>query len=220
MRVDRIGDAGMSLVELLIALSILAIMLTLAVFELDLGQARWVLAAAERERIGREFSVQKALRDVTEGLLPRGGVVDQACPQQLDLKESGVVMTGVGILPGLISRGGPARFSILIEDETLWLAYKICDRRAVGDETKVWELAKGVRAVEAELVSSLDGGNAVYVDGLKTRALEFGQAEKDVSLIYYRISWDDGSDDRLIVGEVRMTKSPLCAPGARKAGCS
>ncbi len=222
MRVDgpsiQAKQSGMSLVELVIALSLLALIMTLAFFELNLAQQRWTKTAEDSAALDERISIDRFVRDLAAGILPIQPIVTKFCGEPLLIGEGETLFEAIGFLPPPLPTAQPARMQMSLIEQSLELRYRLCSD---NQQERVWSVAQGVRSAEFLLIKSHGHRDLSYVQNSPIERLAFGQTEQDASLFRLNITWPSETNHKplVVIAPIRITRLPFCGPQMQRAGC-
>lgn len=115
-RRHKTGDTGFTLIEILIAISILGIMMLILTGALRIGAESWEAGEARIERANRVFVVQNFLRRHVATLLPLSAVNAKG-EMEPAVNGIGNAFSYIAALPDQLEGGGLYRFTIYLTGE-------------------------------------------------------------------------------------------------------
>jgi general secretion pathway protein J len=109
------GEAGFTLVELLVGLALFSLLVTLLFDNVRFGLRAWHSAGTSAEQFERSMISQDLLRRTIGNLYPMMVVTNGALQQQIDFEGTREVISFLGNAPIASNGGGRFRFSIFVE---------------------------------------------------------------------------------------------------------
>jgi general secretion pathway protein J len=115
---DVVGDreAGFTLVELLVALALFSLLVTLLFDNVRGGVQAWRHGSQYAEDLGRRANVQDSLRRLIGNLYPMA-VADSGGVPRIDFEGSNEFISFLGSAPIVVSAGGQFRYKVFIEQQ-------------------------------------------------------------------------------------------------------
>lgn len=113
---DANGEAGFTLVELLVALALFSLLVILLFDNVRAGLQAWRHSGQYAEDIGRRASVQDTLRRLIGNLYPMA-VHDGSGVQRIDFDGARDRIAFLGGAPTVLSSGGRFRYAVSLEGE-------------------------------------------------------------------------------------------------------
>jgi general secretion pathway protein J len=113
---DTGGEAGFTLVELLVALALFSLLVTLLFDNVRLGLQAWRHSGQYAEDVGRRAGVQDTLRRLVGNLYPMA-VADGSGVQRTDFEGGKDRITFLSGAPTALGSGGRFRYAVSVERE-------------------------------------------------------------------------------------------------------
>lgn len=114
VRIEDNGEAGFTLVEMLVALALFSLLVTVLFSNVQFGLKAWNKTSASTEQIDRAVVVQDVLRRIVGGLYPMATSENGAQPL-VDFSGSHDAMSFLGNAPLVMSGAGRFRYELVVE---------------------------------------------------------------------------------------------------------
>lgn len=111
---DQCGEAGFTLVELLVALALFSLLATLLFGNVRFGLKAWQIGSAHAERVDSSMTAQNLLRRVISNAYPLF-LLDGAGHSRVDFDGARDAVSFLGSAPMVVHGGGRFRFKVLVE---------------------------------------------------------------------------------------------------------